>query len=402
MRLRPLVLACAVMGCDGSTGLHLPALTGPPGTVNQYRGEPSHQGLAPASARLNRQPNVVWSAGPFAIGTYDASKSSPAISEDRVYVGEDDGLLRALDRETGAVVWSFATRQHFQELGRSDTVFTGIHGSPAFDEHLVYVGDYAGWLYAVDRQDGHLVWEQHLGGSIGSSPVLDGERVFIAVEFPTPDGKVFALRASDGFEFFESVFLGHHIHGTVSLDETRKSLVVGSNEGMLLGLSASDLTLRWQQTVGGAIKSTAAIPGDLAMVTAWDGVLHAVSSLSGEPRFQIHTQDRSMSSPAVWDGIVCFGSHDHSLTCADTDTGRVRWRAFTDGVVSSSPVMVRDSGLVVVGSCDGMLYAFAVKDGSTVWKVPLGTSITSVPAAVNHSVFINDDRGTVWRLDAPE
>lgn len=402
MRLCPLVLACAVMGCEGSTGLHLPALTGPPSTVNQYRGEPSHQGLAPSSTRLNRQPKVVWSAGPFGIGTYDASKSTPAVSEDRVYVGEDDGLLRALDRETGAVVWSFATHQHFQELGRGDSAFTGIHSSPAFDEHHVYVGDYDGWLYAVDRQDGSLVWQQLLGGSIGSSPVLDGENIFIAAEFPTPDGKVFALRASDGLEFFQSAFLGHHIHGTVSLDETRKSLVVGTNDGTLLGLSASDLTRRWQQTVGGAIKSTAAIVGDLAMVTAWDGALHAVSLGSGEPRFEVHTQDRSMSSPAVWDGIVCFGSHDHSLTCADTDTGQVRWRAFTDGVVSSSPVMVRDAGLVVVGSCDGMIYAFAVKDGSSVWKVRLGASITSVPVAVDRSVFINDDRGTVWRLDAPE
>jgi outer membrane protein assembly factor BamB len=402
MRLRPLVLACAVLGCEGPTGLHLPALTGPPSTVNQYRGEPTHQGLAPASTRLNRQPKVVWSAGPFGIGTYDASKSTPAISEDRVYVGEDDGLLRALDRETGAVVWSFATRQHSQELGRSDTAFTGVHGSPAFDEHHVYIGDYAGWLYAVDRQDGSLVWQQLLGGSIGSSPVLDGELVFIAVEFPTPDGKVFALRASDGTPMSESAFLGHHIHGTVSLDETRRTLVVGNNQGLLVGLSASDLTLRWQQTVGGAIKSTSAIVGDLAMVTAWDGALHAVSLGSGEPRFQIQTQDRSMSSPAVLDGIVCFGSHDGSLTCAQTDTGQVRWRAFTGDVVSSSPVMVRDAGLVVVGSCDGTVHAFAVKDGSTVWKVPLGTSITSVPVAVDHSVFINDDRGTVWRLDAPE
>jgi outer membrane protein assembly factor BamB len=129
MRVRPLVLACAVLGCDGSTGLRVPASPGP-STVNQYRVEPSHQGLAPSSTRLNRQPKVVWSAGPFGIGTYDASKSTPAVSEDRVYVGEDDGLLRALDRKTGEVVWSFVTRRHFQELGRSDSAFTGIHGSP--------------------------------------------------------------------------------------------------------------------------------------------------------------------------------------------------------------------------------------------------------------------------------
>ena len=322
-----LALTYVLIGCEAATGVRFPSpVAERPGTVNQYRGEPSHQGLAPDATRLDRQPHVVWKAGPFGIGTYDASKSTPAVSEDRVYVGEDDGLLRALDRETGQVVWSFATRRHFQELSRSDSLFTGIHGSPAFDEHNVYIGDYAGWLYAVDRSDGHLVWERLLGGSIGSSPVLDGERLFIAVEFPTPDGKVFALQAADGQLLASSAFLGDHIHATVSLDEARNTLVVGSNGGVLVSLSPSDLGLRWTLTFEDAIKSTAAIVDDAVLVTAWDGNLHAVALANGEPRFQIQTQDRSMSSPAVWDGIVTFGSHDKSMTLADAATGLVRSR----------------------------------------------------------------------------
>jgi outer membrane protein assembly factor BamB len=351
---------------------------------------------------LDRQPHVVWKAGPFGVGTYDASKSTPAVSEDRVYVGEDDGLLRALDRKTGQVVWSFATRRHFQELSRSDSLFTGIHGSPAFDEHNVYIGDYAGWLYAVDRADGHLVWERLLGGSIGSSPVLAGKRLFIAVEFPEPDGKVFALQAADGQILASSAFLGDHVHATVSLDEARNTLVVGTNAGVLVSLSPSDLGLRWTLTFEGAIKSTAAVVDDTVMVTAWDGNLQAVALTTGEPRFQIQTQDRSMSSPAAWDGIVAFGSHDKSLTLAEAATGRVTSRYFTKGAISSSPVVIRASGLAVVGSTDGTLYALALPDGSLLWQFPLGTSITSVPVAVDHSLFINDDRGTLWRLDSPE
>jgi outer membrane protein assembly factor BamB len=398
LRARPLVLACVLGGCNGSTSLHPMG----PGTVNQYRGDPMHQGLAPTTTRLDGPPRVVWSAGPFGSGTYDASKSTPAISEDRVYVGEDDGLLRALDRGSGAVVWSFATHRHFDEAGRGDSAFTGIHGSPAFDQHNVYVGDYAGWLYAVDRKTGALVWEKAVAGSIGSSPVLDGERLYIAVEFPTPDGQVLALRASDGALLSASPLLGEHIHATVSLDQARATLVVGTNQGVLLGLSPTALTLSWTADLGGAIKSTAALADDLALVTAWDGALHVVTLSTGQPRFTVPTQDRSMSSPALWDGLVCFGSHDHSLTCADADTGQVRWQAFTGDVVSSSPVIVRASRLVVVGSCDGSLYAFALDTGALAWRLPLGTSITSVPVPVDHSLFINDDHGTVWRLDAPE
>ena len=217
------------------------AVNGPRGTVNQYRFEPSHQGVALSAGRLDRRPLLVWSQGPLGIGNYDAAKSSPAIAEDSVYIGQDDGRLWALDRDTGESRWNFATRRHFQELGRPDRAYTGIHGSPAFDEANVYIGDYAGWLYAVDRRDGPLVWERQLGGSIGSSPVLDGERIWIAVEFPKPEGKVFAVRASDGAVLLASEYLGEQMHGSVSLSAQSARLVIGTNQGRVLGLLPESL-----------------------------------------------------------------------------------------------------------------------------------------------------------------
>ena len=376
--------------------------TEPRGTVIQYRFESSHQGVALSASRLERRPLLVWSQGPLGIGDYGASKSSPAIAEDSVYVGQDDGRLWALKRNSGEPLWSFATRRHFEELGRPDRAYTGIHGSPAFDEKNVYIGDYAGWLYAVDRRSGELVWERQLGGSIGSSPVLDGERIWIAVEFPNPDGKVFAVRASDGALLLVSEYLGDQIHGTVSLSQPSARLVIGTNQGQVLGLLPESLAVAWTQWLDGAVKSTAAIVGDMALVTAWDGALHAFDLSSGQPRFSVSTQGRSMSSPAAWDDLACFGSHDYSLPCVELATGLVRWKAFTGGIVSSSPIIVKDSRLVIVGSVDGSIYAYWLDSGALAWTWFLGTAITSVPVAVERSLFVNDDLGTVWRLDASD
>ncbi len=377
-------------------------MTEPRGTVNQYRFESSHQGVALSASGLDRRPVLVWSQGPLGIGDYDASKSSPAIAEDSVYVGQDDGRLWALNRDSGEPRWSFATRRHFEELGRPDRAYTGIHGSPAFDEENVYIGDYSGWLYAVDRRSGNLAWERQLGGSIGSSPVLDGERIWIAVEFPNPDGKVFAVRASDGAPLLASEYLGGQMHGTVSLSYQSARLVIGTNQGRVWGLLPESLAVVWTQSLDGAVKSTAAIVGDVALVTAWDGALHAFDLSLGQPRFSVGTQGLSMSSPAVWDDIACFGSHDHSLTCVALASGQVRWKAFTGGIVSSSPVILKDPRLVIVGSVDGSIYAYSLDNGALAWTWPLGTAITSVPVAVDRSLFVNDNLGTVWRLDASD
>jgi outer membrane protein assembly factor BamB len=310
--------------------------------------------------------------------------------------------LWALNRDTGEPRWSFATRRHFEELGRPDRAYTGIHGSPAFDEDNVYIGDYAGWLYAVDRRSGTLVWERQLGGSIGSSPVLDGERIWIAVEFPNPEGKVFAVRASDGAVVLASDYLGHQMHGTVSLSDQSARLVIGTNQGRVYGLLPESLAVAWTQLLDGAVKSTAAIVGDMALVTAWDGALHAFDLSSGQPRYSVGTQALSMSSPAVWDDTACFGSHDHSLTCVGLASGEIRWKAFTSGIVSSSPVIMKAPRLVIVGSVDGSIYAYGLDDGVVAWSWSLGTAITSVPVAVDRSLFVNDNLGTVWRLDASD
>ena len=334
-----------------------------PGIQSQYRLEPRHRGSAPPGSRVGAAPGVVWKSGPWGVGRYNASKSSPAVDEELLYVGQDDGRLHALERATGQPRWTFATRRHFEELGRGDGLNTGIHGSPAFDDQRVYIGDYAGWLYAVDRRSGALVWETKLGGSIGSSPVRYAQAVLIAVEFPGPEGKVFARCAADGAPIYESSFLGYHPHGTVSLAAGARRLLVGTGAGSFLGLGLDDAEVVWEARVGGAIKSTAALGESVAYVTAWDGMLHAFDLGGGQARFSVATTGPSMSSPVLFEERVIFGSHDGQLRSVDASTGQLLWEAPTRGVISSAPTVVRDGRLVLVGATDGQLYAFGLDDG---------------------------------------
>ena len=394
-------LARSAFGAGGGPLELIEAAAPLPGIQAQYRLEPRHGGCAPPDTRVGAAPVVVWKSGPWGVGRYNASKSSPAVDLESVYVGEDDGCLYALARTTGQLLWSFTTRRHFEELGRGDGLNTGIHGSPAFDQEHVYIGDYAGWLYAVDRRTGELAWEAKLGGSIGSSPVRYARAVLIAVEYPGPEGRVFALRATDGAPLYQSEWLGGHPHGTVSLAVEQDRLVVGTGAGGFFGLALGAGDFLWEARVGGAIKSTAALGEGVAYVTAWDGMLHAFDLAGGKARFSVATAGPSMSSPAWFEGRVVFGSHDGRLRAVDAGTGQLLWEAPTQGIISSSPTVVPDGRLVLVGSTDGQLYAFGLDDGALAWQRPLDAPLTSVPVAVDRSVFVNDDSGTVWRFDTP-
>ena len=72
------------------------------------------------------------------------------------------------------------------------------------------------------------------------------------------------------------------------------------------------------------------------------------------------TGDRVESSPAIAEGVVYFGSFDHSLYAASASTGELLWQYATEGPVSSSPMVA--GGVVYVGSTDGSLYAIRLPE----------------------------------------
>jgi len=63
--------------------------------------------------------------------------SSPALADNTIYIGSDDGKLYALDADNGAMLWEFQTGDK-------------IISSPAVADGVVYVGSYDGTLYAIE------------------------------------------------------------------------------------------------------------------------------------------------------------------------------------------------------------------------------------------------------------
>ena len=371
------------------------------GTWPQYRLDPSHQGLAPPGTGLAADLALAWQSASFGIGNYSASKSSPAVDVDRIYVGVDDGELLALARADGAVLWRFRTHRYDAELVTTDAQHLGIHGSPAFDDGHVYVGDYSGYLYAVDKRDGSPVWENQLGGSIGSSPVVFGGVVFIAVEYPAPDGKVFLVRAATGEVLWSTPSLGQFPHSSVTIDAARGLLFVGANNGVLFCFDYVGRQLVWAYPTGGAIKSTAALAGDTVYVTSWDSKLHAVEIATGQVRLTYATSATSMSSPSVFADTAYFGSDDHLLYAVDIRDGHLVWAFQSEDAISSSPTVLEDAGLVAIGSRDRHLYLLDLATGELRQSLALGNAITSVPVAVRSSLFVDDDAGTVYAFASP-
>jgi len=205
---------------------------------------------------------------------------------------------------------------------------------------------------------------------------------------------------------------------------------VGATDGVLYAVTIATGVLEWQFQTGARIPSSAAVANGRVHFTSYDGNLYALDAATGKELWRFETGgerrfaaphlngwspaaevmpdpfDVYLSSPAVANGTVYFGSGDHNIYAVDAATGALKWKFETGDVVHSSPAIVGDT--LYIGSWDRYLYALDAQTGAVRWKFETGDDpeysnqkgIQSSPAVVDGTVYFGCRCGTVYALDA--
>ncbi len=158
-----------------------------------------------------------WAFGyPTGLSAY----GQPTVASGRIFVGTDIGYVYSLDAATGCVYWSYRSKGSV----RNATSVGPVHGQGSA-RFAVYFGDAHANVYAVDAQNGALMWmkhvDEHFGARITAAPTLNGRRLFVSVsnseEFSaasldysccTARGSVVALDASSGEQLWKTYTVG--------------------------------------------------------------------------------------------------------------------------------------------------------------------------------------------------
>jgi outer membrane protein assembly factor BamB len=109
-----------------------------------------------------------------------SSYRTPALDDSQLYVSTSDGSVVALRRRDGTVVW------------QQDGLKRRGLGAPAVIGNAVVVGDFDGYLHWLDRDSGKFVARQHAGSTrISAQPVVADGRLFVIDD----GGRVVAFRS---------------------------------------------------------------------------------------------------------------------------------------------------------------------------------------------------------------
>jgi len=241
--------------------------------------------------------------------------------------------------------------------------------SPAIIDDRVYVSDATLNFYCLTAASGSTIWSYYIGGGHGRTPAVADGRVCFGVGILN-SATLCCLDAADGSHIWDFVTGNHNILSSPAIyDEKVYFGTMGQVEHDL------DYYVYCLDAVGNG-----------------DGTTDMIWS------YQL--DDWVQSSPAIYDGKVYIGSHDHNVYCLDATDGSFIWSYTTGDTVSSSPAVY--DGKVYVGSYDDNVYCLDATDGSYIWSYTASDAVSTSPAIADGKVYVATYYGNVYCLDATD
>ena len=360
---------------------------------SMFRSDPSHSGAGTGNPALT--PTLLWK---YNLG--GTVSLSPAVANGIVYEGSDDGYVYALNKNDGAIIWKYNTGV--------TTTGSSVESSPAVVNGVVYVCSYDanihalnGNVYALNAASGAYIWKYSLFHHFTSSITVSDNIVYVGAD----DGYIYALNASNG-AYLWKYSAGEYTQVNSSPAVANGIVYVGSYmsrsdilgpHGYVTALNSANGVRLWQYVPGGLfyVTSSPAVVNGIVYIGSSDSI-YALNAATGAYIWKYTTTTGGVfsSSPAVANGIVYVGSGDANVYALNAATGAYIWKYTTGGQISSSPAVV--GGVVYVGSYDSNVYALNAASGSKIWSYTTGNRIYSSPAVVGGIVYIGSDDGYVY------
>jgi outer membrane protein assembly factor BamB len=311
-----------------------------------YRGNAGHSGN---SGNLEFPVAQKWQ---WVGDTGTKSVSSPAVVNGIAYFGLG-GRVVALRTTTGATLWEYPQGQKIPANFRL---------APAVADGLVYAPASDGSVYAINADNGKLVWQYSARSSITTPPTVANGVVY----FGTADGRFYAVEAKTGNPLWaEPANLISSLVGPVVASD---SLVLAlTSDGTVWGISAATGKSKWSQRLNSVPSdSSIALGSDQFYVNSLEG-LAAINPANGHIRWQKVLKSSPNHSPAT-DGKRIFVLDDAGrLYCYDSQ-GKPVWKdpVETGQPIETSPLLSGET--VILATRKGTVLALDAGNGAIKWQ----------------------------------
>ncbi|CUX96604.1 Outer membrane protein assembly factor BamB precursor [Candidatus Doolittlea endobia] len=360
--------------------------------------------MSPLPKVNNRfQPTTVWSCA-VGIGAGEFySNLHPAWQDGRVFAADRHGVVKVLDADSGKEIWSNNLSIHtgFFSCNRPAQLSGGV----SVADSRIYLGSELAKVYALNAQNGSVVWQTTVAGEALSTPVISDGMVLIH----TSNGMLQALNKADGV-----------IKWTVNLDMPLLTLrgesspttafgtaIVGGDNGRVSAVMINHGQLIWQQRISqssGAteitrindVQTTPVVVNDAVYALAYNGNLAALDLHSGRVIWSLGIG--SATNLIVNDGRIYLVDQNDRVIAVDAQDGVTLW--CQSGLLHrnlTSPVLY--NGYIVTGDSEGYLHWINIDDGHFIVQQKVDSAgLLAAPIIGGDKLIVQAKNGKVYAI----
>jgi outer membrane protein assembly factor BamB len=296
-------------------------------------------------AAFNRQTgSLIWR-----LDLTNGVEGGAQVADGKLYFGASDGQFYCVDVMDGRLLWTFPVR--------AETL-----APPTIEKGVVYFQSGASVVYALDAASGKQLWIYNRQATTPLSirattrPVIAGDTIYVGFA----DGFLAAIKKTDGTLLWDRK-LGHtgRFKDVDASPVIQGDLIyVDSFDGSLYCLKQSSGEVVWQTDEGGYTPVT--ISGDRLYYATSTGKIMALDKGSGQTLWSTHLKRGIATQPQLYKGFLVYGESEGSLVVAESSSGRVISQFDPGRGLVSSPAVNESTGEVFFVSNNANLFALHI------------------------------------------
>jgi outer membrane protein assembly factor BamB len=308
-------------------------------------------------------------------------ESSPVIgdidgdSKSEVVICLYERSVVAVSGEDGSQVWSY------DSVGIMWPSFAAI-GDIDSDRapEVVFTWSEAGFVYALNGEDGSFLWRYFINEWISTSPVLEDIDDDGRLEVIVGCNGLYAINGEDGSLAWRygTTWFGDAAVGDIDGDG-KPEVIGGHLDSLVHAINGEDGSFLWSYATGGPVvfaPTLADVDADSALEVifgSYDSLVYALNAEDGSYLWSRATGNAVKSSPAVGDiegdGILEVLLISDSVYALGADDGSRLWASSTQATEYVSPVLgdIDGDSLLEVIIAGDAVYALNGEDGSCLW-----------------------------------
>jgi outer membrane protein assembly factor BamB/subtilisin family serine protease len=329
--------------------------------------------------------------------SYDFSAAvmrTPAVSHGKVFVATDNGNCYAFDENTHSLLWSY----HYLDLSygyQANASMTAAYGK------VFLTSIDARGIRALDENTGALLWTCADGNSSLMPPVCGNGRIYA----PMAMGLIGAFDQNDGSTIWTYFAGDADISSSIAMANGKLFFsshnltyntfyAINEDDGSFLWSYRANLSesTSWRSETAPCASKSLVFMSPHAETSGLPG-LFAFDQETGELRWSASSPIR-IGNPVVGGGKVFTGIYNYYAL--DENTGAVMWSRNSDVGTWSSPAIA--NGYLFVGSAATTYEFFALdeNDGSLEWSFHVLQQVFSSPAIANGRAYVGTGWATIY------